>query len=543
MGDPFTVFIPFGEWKPDAGEFAQDGLLEASGVAPLGDTHVPTPTWDSITATLSGVPKGYWIHATDAGAGFVGYYGSDTKLYELNNTQNNPWTEAEKTRTVGGNYAASPAASGWQGASFGDAVIMTNYTDDPQLLTSPAAANFVKLATTAGGVAGAGMDPRARFAFPVRGNLFLAYLNLPTALLRPDGTTELAAGAYPVHVCCSATDNVRAYGSFTATPNLIGPLLQPLNFDLGYITGGIGGQYGLVAMQRGWVRIDGPPYTFRPFSEGDGCIYPNSIVRLGEDVYFWGANGPAVLSGGAERAVTLGANRVIRNLIDRIANPTVAIKLAASPIYVSAAVDHVNGHVWFAYVPADAASSPKNGVLLIYDTVNDRFSFGSVPVAFATHGLHFLQTRPVPASTDILFTPGRDLTGILFDPANTNTWAAAPSQALDIRPITLTISFRRLHDELTTRITRVRVVYSLTENSGTPGDSQAVTIYDKSKTYETAYSSGPYTTIDTDGAVPTPDTKFHHFHKVKVTMEPVTLLVSEFAGIEVQGLTGGKYGT
>jgi hypothetical protein len=497
-------------------------------------------------------PKGYHIHATDLGAGFTAYVGNDASLFELNATNVDPWTRVDKTRLVGGAYSPPPFGpggtfSGWQGASFGDAVIMTNFSDDPQLLTSPAAANFVKLAQSAGGVAGTGMDPRARFVFPVQGNLFLAYLLLPTALLRQDGSTELAAGTYPFHVCWSATDNVRQYGSYSATPNLVGCGLQPLNFDLGYITGGIGGEYALIAMQRGWVRVDGPPYTFRPVSQGDGCIHPNSIVRLNDDVYFWGPVGPMVFRAGDSHAVSLGANRLVRTIIDRILAPTVASKLDANPVRISAAADHINNLVFFSYVPADSSTS-RRSITLVYDTNNDRFALGG-DTLFASvtggNGVHFLRSRPVPASTDVLFCPGRDLTGIGFvDTPSTDTYPAVPSQALQLRTVTMTTSFRRLHDTLTTRIRRVRIIYSISTDSGNPGDSSTITVYSKNKPYapaDTLTVYGPYTALDTHGAVPTPTTVFADFHKVKASFEPVTLLVKEISGIEVEYETGPPY--
>lgn len=523
-----TLFIPYEEWKPDLAEFGHDGLIDVSGAIPLGDTYVPMPIWEEAAGVLPATPTGYWIHATDAGAGFTGYVGTDTKLYELNTTSSVPWTRVDKTRLVGGNYAAADSKSGWQGASFGDAVIMTNYTDDPQLLTSPAAANFVKLASST-------FDPKAKFAFPVRNNMVLANLNLALAF---DG---LAAGANPFTVCWSQTDNVRQYGSFNVTPQLTGTGYQLLAYDLGYITGGIGGEYGLIAMQRGWVRMDGPPYSFSPISEGNGCIYPNSIVRLGEDVYFWGAGGPAVLRGGDGQAIQLTANRLIRAMTDRVGFPNIAPRLAAVPIYVSAAADHINNMVWFSYVRDNSVTTPRQSNILVYDATNDRFGYGPVAFGSGSHGVYFLGNVPAPASTDAIFCPGRDITGIIFEAGTANTYPSQPSHSLADSTVTMTTGYRRLHEELTTRITRVRLIYSLSTGSGNPGDSQSFTIYSKNKPYDTATAVGAFTTFDTHGAIPTPGTYMSDFHKISMTFLPVTMLVLEMSGIEVDYETGGKY--
>lgn len=528
MAEINTVFIPFGEWQPDKAEFGHDGLLVANGLAPLGDTYVPTSNWEEVTAVLPATPTGAWVHATDLGAGFTAYAGTDTALYEFSATNSIPWTRTTKTRAVGGAYSAAASASGWQGASYGNSVIMTNYTDDPQYLLSPASANFVKLAAST-------FDPKARFVFPVRQSIVLAYLNLALAF---DG---LSAGANPYTVCWSQSGVPTQFGSANVTPQLIGAGYQLLAFDLGYITGGIGGEYGLIAMQRGWVRMDGPPYTFRPISEGTGCIYPNSIVRLGDDVYFWGPGGPMVLRGGDGRAVSLTTNRLIRTLSDRISAPSLTPKFDIAPIYVSAAADHVNNHVWFSYVPSDASSSPKNTITLIYDATNDRFTIGGGPEFLTTGGggIHFMNAVPTPIAADVLFVPGRDITGALFDSTSSDVYMGQASQANGTRSVTFTTGFRRLSDTNTTRVRRVRLIYSL--SSATGGDNVAVTITSKNKPYATANSAGPYSALDSHGAIPTTGSYTADFHKLTVTLDANTLLTLEISGLEIQYETAGEY--
>lgn len=545
MGEILTVFVPFGDWVPDASEFQNEGLQECTGVAPFGDTYLPVSNWEIPGDNVPAAPKGAWVHPTiSGGEGYLTYVGTQTKLYEYSSPG---FVRTDKSRTVGGNYAATASRSGWQGASFGDAVIMTDLFDDPQLLTSPAAANFVKLATTAGGTAGSGMDPQARIVFPVRGNLFLAYLILPSALLRPDGTTELAAGTYPTHVCCSATDNVRAYGSSTATPNLIGTMLQPLNFDLGYITGGIGGQYGLVSCQRGWVRIDGPPYTFRPISDGAGCVYPNSIVRLGEDVYFFGPSGPMVLRGGDGRAVDISRGRVSRALLDRVMTQvgfipdSTSVHPSEPRMFLSAAADAVNNLVWWNFIPSTVNTGPAfPSTTLIYDATNDRFSLGGPPNADGSApdaGVHFLCQAPQSDAATRFFAPGRDLVGIYIDQAGAAS-PAQPVQALSLSTIRFSTDFRRFNDKKTTRIVSVRPIIS-------QWDAQpigaSVYVTDKNKSYDVTAPTGPYTTLDTHGAIPTTGTTYSDFHKIRVIATPVSMLVREISGVEIKYMEGGVY--
>lgn len=552
-------FIPWGELKPDGREFNNDGLAIALNVVPFCGSYVPSQYWASRkSSNLAALPTGFWAHAS--ALAWYGYYGTDTKLYELSATDTTAWTETDKTRLAGGNYSAA-AVTGWQGASFGDSVVMTNFTDDPQLLTSPAAANFVKLATTAGGTAGAGMDPRARFAFPVRGNMFLAYLTLPTALLRPDATTELAAGTYPQHVCWSASDNVRAYGSFVSTPALVGTGFQPLNYDLGYITGGIGGEYGLVFLQRGVVRVDGPPYQFRPIVQGIGCQYPNSIVRFDDDVYFWGPAGPMVLRGGEGPAVPLTTNKLARALTDIYVSPgeqtfsstipsvpanEFAVAAAADTAQISAAPDNLTRTVWWSYVSRVMQDLPIIVPCrsLTYSVDDDRFSWQS-PCDDATAdskiGLYYLRSVPTKAQA-ASWLPGRDIAGIRINADSSGQRPVMLSTGATVCSSRLVRGYVQLDPNLTTRVRRVRPIYS------GAAVSVSLTVYSKNRPTDSSTLKGPFTTIEDHGWIPTPGTYTADWHRLDLTVSTPTVTTSttvtavgEMEGVEVEFETGGVY--
>lgn len=70
----------------------------------------------------------------------------------------------------------------------------------------------------------------------------------------------------------------------------------------GPITGLVGGDYGLIFKSRGIVRMDyvGAPaiYSLDTISSTIGCIEPESIVKVGDDVYFWSASGIMRLADG-----------------------------------------------------------------------------------------------------------------------------------------------------------------------------------------------------------------------------------------------------
>lgn len=545
-----TIFVPFGELKPDGKQFVSDGLVDALGVVPVYGNYVTAQIWDE--GGDEPVDEAYGLHVHFAGGStYYLYMGSITKLYEYNSS----FVKTDKTRAVGGNYATSGAGgeAGWQGTSFGDAIIMTQYVDDPQLLTSPSAANFVKLATSAGGSSGTGMDPKAKFIAPVRANLFLGNLNLPSALIKPDGVTELAAGVYPTYVCWSRSDNVRQYGSALATPDFTGCGYQPLAYDFGHINGMIGGEYALISLQRGWVRGDGPPYTFRPIVEGHGCRYPNSIVRLDSDVYYWGPAGPTVLRGGEGPPVVLGDGRIARTLIDNATgfSPTYSVYSSIAVRHISAGADATNGLVYWSFTTNANSASRIGDLAVIYNAREDRFSFadnGAIVTSdggpFNT-GILFLQSRPDLGGS---WAPGRDLVGVMkyvdfglgvhYQLAVPSYTAAVPPAQWGGSVPTLTNAFQQFDPELTTRVLRVRLIFS---RSGSSTITVTAKVTSKNRPYDSATTKS-YTTLDAHGWIPIPDSTFADFHQIGFTLSGTqTQEVGELEGYEVEVATGGRY--
>lgn len=535
-------FVPWGELKPDAKLFNNDGLVNALNVAPVHGNYVAAQRWlvDFTLTPFSDEPYGMHVHF-GGGSTWYSYVGTITKLYQVSSA----FVATDKTRAVGGNYATSGSGgeNGWQGTSFGDAIIMTNYVDDPQLLTSPAAANFVKLAQSGGG--NPGMDPKAKFVFPVRNNLFLANLNLSA------GFDTLPSGANPTVVAWSQTDNVRQFGSYAVTPSLTQTGYQPLSYDFGHITGGIGGDYGLVALQRGWVRVDGPPYVFRPVVVGSGCRYPNSICRLGEDVYFWGASGPSVLRGGDTLEV-IGSGKITRTLIDNSSgfSPTFSVSTFQEIRHLGSAVDPANGLVSWIYMESFLGAA-RGGVMLMYNTREDRFSFvemsvassaGVFPDGFGSPGLLFIGSAPDLGAS---WAPGRDYVGVIKYvqgfPVITPAWQMASpgyTTAGSTNP-RLDRAFVQLNPDRATRVRRVRPIYSI---SGSDPYTATVYVTTKSKPYETATTFSFTTTTDTHGWITTPDTVLGDFHQIGVeftlTQQPT---IVEMEGYEVEYEVGGRY--
>lgn len=548
MAEPLErMFVPFGELKPDGKLFNNDGLVESKNAIPIYGGYIASQLWVRNSSFGPGTNEIYGLHVhSSGGSSWTAYAGESASLVELSTG----YATTDKTRLVGGPYAASTNAEGWQGASFGDAVVMTDYVDDPQLLTSPAAGNFVKLAQSGG--ANPGMDPKAKFAWAQRGNMFLANLNLSAAF---DG---LPVGANPTAVCWSQTENIRQYGSFNATPQLTGTGYQPLSYDFGHITGGVGGDYGLVALQRGWVRCDGPPYVFRPIVVGMGCRYPNSIVRLDQDVYFWGPSGPSVLRGGEGPVVSLGEDKVVRTLIDNATgfSPTYSISSSVAVRHVSAAIDEANGLLFMSYTSssADGSKEQVGDLCVVYSISDGRFGFIENASSSASPGLAFGVTmlRSLP-DLGARWAPGRDLVGatsFAIGGILPRTWGVGiPNYgaAGAANPL-LSRSYQQYDPQRVTRPIRIRPVFS--RINLTSGLQVTVTISSKNRPYDAPVVTSS-STMDEHGWIVLPGSKLADFHQASFTFAGSDLVgsashgpesIAELEGYEVEFAKGGAYG-
>lgn len=542
MGQTKTIFVPFGELKSDGKSFNNDGLTRAMNVVPVYGNYISTQFWAFTGNEPTTEP--YGIHAHFAGGSSWNLYlGAVTALYEYNTSS---WAATDKTRLVGGAYGAGGAGgeAGWQSTSFGDSIIMTDYVDDPQYLASPASANFAKLALSGGG--NPGMDPKAKFVYALGQNLHLANLNLAGAF---DG---LPIGANPTVVCWSQSGNERQYGSFNVTPELTGADYQDLAYDLGHIAGAVGShKFAVLFLQKGIVREDGPPYTFKPIVTGTSCRYPNSIVILDQDVYFWGPAGPSVLRGGEGPVIVLGEGRVARTLIDNAVSgfsPLYSISSSIAIRHVNVGVDTVNGLVYWSFTSTPGAAAGRIGDLcVIYNTRDDRFSFidnTSVhysPPEVDKNGIMFMSTGPDLGSD---WMPGRDLAVVMrwIDDLLVTHYQIARPDYGDLPatlPMELTRGYQQFDAEATTRIKRVRPIFSKsTDASLTTITCNVFSVNSPGDTPVLTTSSG----TDGHGWKTLPDAPLRDFHLIQLFFGGTALeTLVELEGFEVEYEKGGRY--
>jgi hypothetical protein len=442
-------------------------LVEATGfVYSLG--YYGMPRWRELGASgidLTNPPLGLFF-APVPGNNFIGYVGNKIKLFQVDPlTGPYNWTDISGASAP---FNATAALGGWSFAGFGQNVIAADYADDCQIRVN-GAGNFQKLAQSGGG--NPGMDPKAHYCGAVRDNFFLANCNLAAPF---DG---LAAGANPQLVCWSQDDNCRQYGSFNATPQLIGAGFQPINNDSGEITGFIGGdEYGLIAQQRSWIRIDGPPYSFGGILHGCGCRFPRSIVRVDRDVFYWGVSGPTRIPYayyGAIQQEELGYGTVSRALTD----PTLyskALPPAAGPLDVCVAYDSSCNTIFWLVQTA----TPVNPAIVAYNVTEKRFTVSIVTFVAGVAPFFFLATAPVQQTSTFWF-PGSNLLGV---GSTTNSPKITQPISGDTNALlTLTTKYAVISEGHAVRVRRVRPIYDGVKT--TPPLSLSLTLYSKNTLY------------------------------------------------------------
>lgn len=537
------VFIPFKEFLPDARALGNPGLRRAWGVIPFYGNYLVSPGWLAVS---TGLGKAFGSHFHQKQSSTLGmlnfaYHGEETKLFEHGLFSGG----VLNSDVSGAVYGFGTGVKFWDFASYGPNVIATNFANPVQYTDSPGINNFSDLITST-------FKPQARFVFSIRQNLFLANLKVLSAY------GGLAAANHPSTVAWSQNDNIRAFGSPSVDPALLGSGFQPLGNDFGPITAAIGGDFGILFHVKGITRIDGPPYEFRDLSASHGCVQPDSVVRVDEDIYFWGTRGPSVLRGGEAPVVVLSEGALTRSLLDdQTGFSEIAATLdfgSASAVFrrVHVAVDTVNGIIRWSYQPfGDTdfstvdASGNVSGAFLDYNYLEGRFGVSDIPE-------DDLQCWGLGSFAPLDNEPWNPMAGchaILAGVAGTPAILARFEIELNPKPdVVFQTGLIELSEETTTRPKRLRPVYAKKAAATDVTTSVRLTAVNDPKDDEVSY--GPFTTYDSDGWIPTPSSVWANLHSFEASLDPDDPEagdgenIFEFEGVEVEfDDAGGAYGS
>lgn len=332
--------LEFAEWLPDLPEFTNPGSLVVKNVIPSAKGFLPVRELTAVSDALNERCRG-GIGVRSGNGNNYQFVGDAEALYSYSD---NAHTDISASSTPGiGAYSAT--SSFWSFAKFGEKVIATNGVDTPQIITL-GGSNFDDLP---------GNPPIGRFVGIVREFVVFAH------------TTE-GGTTYPQRVNWSALNNEQSYTSNPATQSDFQDLFSSAQSGGGRINGFLGGQFGLIFMERSIYRMTyaGPPVVFR-FDElqpGLGCAGRNSITRHGNIAWFLSQDGFYQIDSG-EQFQAIGKNKVDRFFIEDLSTAYID--------NVVGAYDVKNKMVLWAY-PSQESSNGQPDRILVYDHVNQRWS-------------------------------------------------------------------------------------------------------------------------------------------------------------------------
>lgn len=269
-----VLTLPFGPWIPDQELTGAGGLHVCRNALPYNPKRYICARGLSATSQNALAARCIGALAVQDKSGVVNVFaGTTAALYRLN-TAGGAYEDVSK---AGGYSTATDPFDVWSGCSFGERLIMTNFTDAVQSFLMGSSTDFADLG---------GSPPKAKYAATIQagGNSFvmLGYID------------DASDGVVPQRVHWSAVNNAAdwpAVGTNDAAEKLSDR--RNLYGDFGFVqglVGQLGNANGAAIMQRGVFRITyvGSPAVFQfDLLEGVyGTPAPQSIAPSGSVCYF-----------------------------------------------------------------------------------------------------------------------------------------------------------------------------------------------------------------------------------------------------------------
>lgn len=268
--------IPFGEWLPDLPPNSNQGAAEALNVIPSGESYKQINALSAETDAIGARCQG-GVSGMDESGNVYNFAGDATSIYKL--------TQGAWQDVSGSTYTIGESES-WQWAQYGKDIIATNINDNIQKFTMGSDAAFSTLTTAV----------KARYIDTVREFLVVG------------NTSDSTDGAVP--------HRVRWAGQGTTTDWAVSSVTQADYQDLdaskGWVRQVVGGAYGIIFQEKAITRMTyvGSPLVFQfdQVESGRGTNSPNSVVKVGSNIFYLGENGFYVFDG--ESSIPIGANKI-----------------------------------------------------------------------------------------------------------------------------------------------------------------------------------------------------------------------------------------
>jgi hypothetical protein len=373
--------IPFGQWLPDQSDLNNPGATVAQNVIPAARGYRPLRSLVPYSSATTSASKIQGIAAfKDSGGAVRVFAGTATTLEQMDPGDG---SLADVSRPAG--YTA---VDRWRYITFGNDVIAAAGTATPLQ---------IKNLNTGSGVAFEDLtdSPQAQFIATVKDFIVTAH------------TSTANVGSFEVR-WSEINPSLPSYDPGTgaqrywydldggtpgdATSGLANQADSQVIADAGEITGLVGGEFGVVFLERAIARMQyvGSPlfFTFEKVETDRGCAYPGSIAAIGPNQAFFLSRDGFMLFNGAN-SEPIGSEKIDRYFFDDLA-PGYAEKITST-------IDPTGTNVIWSYVSNDSADGEPDK-LLIYNWATG--SWSSAAIAHQSIGA----ARTLPTSLESMTT-------------------------------------------------------------------------------------------------------------------------------------------
>lgn len=400
--------IPFGEWRPDLGSFAGDGLREARNCLPQAQGYRwfpglaayagPGPLPDRVLAAFATKDRdGNTINYAAMRGG-----ADEARIHRLAASS---WVDISGPGANGGGAYSLGDGETWEFVKWGESVL-ASAIGEPLQQHVFGAATFADVVTS-------GRKPRARHIAVIRDFVVLGNID--------DSVGAGASGLAPSRVWWSGINDPATFEEGGAATQSDFQDLQ----SGGPVQRIVGGETGTVFCEQSIYRMTyvGAPVVFQ-FDEVErsrGVWVPGSVATAGRLTFFLDRDGWYVWDGQA--STPIGVDRIDRASLQ--GDDAIAL---AHLDRVSAVADPVN-HLYYCAYPSVNADGGTPDRILVYDWVNRRWSiaelrldclFRALSEGYTVDSLDSLgeSIDALAASFDSAVYTGRNVALAAFDPSH-----------------------------------------------------------------------------------------------------------------------------
>lgn len=332
--------IQFGQFLPDQSDFGNAGVTVAKNVIPAAVGYNSLKNIKPLSGAADSEIVGMFASYDDDSN--ISLYAADRgKIYQFN-TSTSALTNVSKS----GNYTTDPNDR-WRFVQFGQDIIATNFSDPIQYIAAYTGTNFADLSADA---------PKAKYIAVVRDFVMTGFTNDPTDNNKPYRVRWSGLGDHTSWAISAATQ--ADYQDI---------------YDMGEVTGLVGGEYATILLQKGIVRASyiGSPLIFQ-FDKVEtirGCKVPGSVCNIGHSVFYLSDDGFYMFDG--SKSNPIGAEKINRFFLEDFD--------ASNAKNMSASIDPLRQIAIWAY-PSNSSPDGSADKLIIYNYAVDKWSTAELSV-------------------------------------------------------------------------------------------------------------------------------------------------------------------